>query len=245
MVATMRPDLIVSVAFPLRIPAEVIALPRFGAINGHDALLPKYRGPNPQGWVFRNGDSETGYTVHRLVPEFDAGPILAQVRVPVLEDDDFGSLFERMMPYYPKVFATALDRVERGEVGEEQDEALATAAPYFEEAWRTIDWTRPAREIHNQVRSLFEISGQAAGAKAESEGRLVRVLRTRRVSGSPGADAQRAPAGLTPISLLKQAGEVVVPGSVIGRDETSMVVMCGDGPLRITDWVEEVPVPIL
>lgn len=218
MVAAMRPDLIVSVAFPLRIPAEVIALPRYGAINGHDSLLPKYRGPNPQGWVFRNGDAETGYTVHRLAPEFDAGPILAQVRVPVTEDDDFGSLFERLMPHLPEVFATALDRVERGEVGEAQDEALATSAPFFEESWRTIDWTKPAREIHNQVRSLIELPGQAAGAVAEIEGRGVRVLRTRLTSDHEDTGAS--------------------PGTIVGRQGGELVIQCLDEPLKIAAYLD-------
>jgi methionyl-tRNA formyltransferase len=244
MVATMRPDLIISAAFPLRIPADVIALPRLGAINGHDALLPKYRGPNPQGWVFRNGDTETGYTVHRLVPEFDAGPILAQVRVPVTEDDDFGSLVGKLTPHLSEVFGTALDRVSRGEEGESQDESAATPAPFFEESWRRIDWSQPARVIHNQVRSLIELPGQPAGAVAEIEGQRVRVTKTGLISGehepvSPGADTQRASAGLPQISRLKQAGNHFVPGWVIGRDEMSMVVMCGDGPLRIIEWVKE------
>jgi methionyl-tRNA formyltransferase len=221
MLAPLRPDLVVSVAFPLRIPADVIALPRLGAINGHDALLPKYRGPNPQGWVFRNGDAETGYTIHRMTPEFDAGPVLAQVRVTVTEEDDFGALFDRLMPLLPGVFAEALARVGRGEEGEPQDEAVACPAPFFEEAWQRIDWSRPARTIHNQVRSLFGLPGQPAGAVGEVAGRRVRILKTRLVRDA---------------GLAERGGS---PGTVLHENGAELLVQCGDGPLCVVAWVPE------
>jgi methionyl-tRNA formyltransferase len=220
LVRALEPDLIVSVAFPLRIPAEVIALPRIGAINGHDALLPKYRGPNPQGWMFRNGDAKTGYTVHRLAPEFDAGPILSQVEIPVLDDDDFDSLFGRLIPELPGVFTRALERLEAGEIGESQDEAMASAAPFFEPEWQSIDWTRPARTIHNQVRSLFPLPGQPGGALAELGDETLRILKTRLM---PTPTAARQPD----------------PGTILARDAGWLLVQCGDGPLQVVDWREE------
>ncbi|MEA2513735.1 MAG: methionyl-tRNA formyltransferase [Thermomicrobiales bacterium] len=218
MVAPMRPDLIVSAAFPMRIPKDVIELPRLGAINGHPALLPKYRGPNPQGWVFRNNDAETGYTIHRLACDFDAGPILAQARVPVCDEDDTGSVFERLMPLLPGVFAEAFARVARGEPGEVQDEALASGAPFFEDCWQRIDWSRPARTIHNQVRSLFELPGQSAGGVAEIEGSRVRILKTRLVVCPSGGSGRYA------------------PGTVVGREGGELLVQCGDGALRVLEW---------
>jgi len=222
MVAPLRPDLIVSAAFPMRIPDDVIALPRLGAINGRDSLLPKYRGPNPSGWVLRNGETETGYTIHRLTHEFDAGPILAQCRIPVSDDDDFESVFARRMPIVPGVFAAAFARIARGEPGEPQDETLVTAAPFFEEEWQRIDWSRPARTIHRQVRGLIELPGQSAGAIGEVEGRDVRIFKTR----------------LLPCSCaIHGCG---VPGEVLRREGDELVVRCGDGPLRVLNWMVEV-----
>ena len=89
MLGPLQPDLIISGGFPWRIPADVLARPRLGAINFHDALLPRHRGPNATGWAFRADDAETGLTVHRMTPEFDASPILAQARVPITDDDDW------------------------------------------------------------------------------------------------------------------------------------------------------------
>jgi methionyl-tRNA formyltransferase len=218
MLAPLRPDLIVSAAFPLRIPDDVIALPRLGAINGHDALLPRYRGPNPQGWVFRNGDPETGYTIHRLTGEFDAGPILAQVRVPVTTDDDFDSLFARLMPHIPDVFAEAFARVARGDLGEPQDESLACPAPLFETDWERIDWSRPARTIHDQIRSQFGLLGQLPGAVGTVDGSPIRVTKSRLVADAP----------------LGRRG--AKPGTVLARSTQELVVQCGDAPLRILAW---------
>jgi methionyl-tRNA formyltransferase len=215
MLAPLRPDLIVSAAFPLRIPDDVLALPRLGAINGHDSLLPKYRGPNPTGWVLRNGETETGYTIHRLTHEFDAGPILAQCRIPVTDDDDFASIFARMMPIVPGVFAEAFARIARGEPGEPQVESRVTAAPFFEEDWQRIDWSRPARTIHRQVRSLIEFPGQPAGALAKVEGRSVRIFKTR---------------------LVACAGSCATPGRLLGRTGDELLVQSGDDPLRVVEW---------
>jgi methionyl-tRNA formyltransferase len=217
MLAPLKPDLIISAAFPLRIPLDVINLPRLGAINGHDALLPKYRGPNPQGWVFRNGDAETGYTIHRLEWEFDTGPILSQVRIPVSDDDDFDSLVERLVPSLTGLFTGALDRVAKGERGESQDESLATHAPVFDESWRRIDWAQPARVIHNQVRSWIGFPGSPRGAVGQIEGDNTLVYKTRLVLDA--APNERFP-----------------PGSVLSRSGDEMSIQCGDGPLQILIW---------
>src|SRR5215212_9122220 len=92
MLAPLKPDLIISGGFPWRIPADVLALPRLGAINFHDAPLPRHRGPNATGWAFRLDDAETGLTIHRITPEFDTGPVLAQARVPITDDDNLSTL---------------------------------------------------------------------------------------------------------------------------------------------------------
>lgn len=153
MLAPLRPDLIVCGGFPWKIPAEVLALPRLGAVNLHPAALPKYRGPSSVEWALRNGDPELGFTVHRIDGGFDTGAILAQGSVPIADEDDLGTLMGKLEPLLPQVLRRALERVARGEPGEPQDEALASYAGFFEPEWRTIDWAAPARTVHNQVRS--------------------------------------------------------------------------------------------
>ncbi|HZP21590.1 MAG TPA: formyltransferase family protein, partial [Bauldia sp.] len=153
MLAPLRPDLIVSIGFPWLIPSDVLALPRLGAINLHPARLPHHRGPAAVEWAFRNGDAEIGFTVHRLADGFDTGAILAQGGVPIAADDDIDTLMPKLGALIPGLVRTALERVARGEPGEPQDEAQASYDALFADDWRFIDWNRPARDIHNQVRS--------------------------------------------------------------------------------------------
>jgi methionyl-tRNA formyltransferase len=220
MLALFEPDLLICAAFPYRLPDDVIAVAPLGAINAHSSLLPRYRGPNPQGWVFRNGDAETGLTIHRMTSEFDGGPILSQVRVPVTDDDDIDSLGAKLGPLRRGLFVTAIERAARGEQGTPQNEEDASFAPLFEGSWQFVDWSKPARVIHRQVRSLFELPGQAAGAVADVDGRTIRLLRTS-LTTEPGAAMTGAPP----------------PGTVLSAG-ASLMVQCGDGPLQILEWCD-------
>jgi methionyl-tRNA formyltransferase len=218
MLAPLRPDLIISGGFPWRIPSEVIALPRLGAINMHPALLPRYRGPAAIEWALRNGDAELGFSVHRLAPDFDTGPILAQTRIPIADDDDIDSLVAKFGPVLPGLLGQALERVARGDPGEAQDEAEATYAGLFDEEWRTIDWDQPARTIHNQVRSWIGQRDIPLGALGEIDGETLQITKTR----------------LLPVE--SQPGEPIVAGTVLRRDDERMVVQCGDGAIEILTW---------
>ncbi len=218
LLAPLRPDLIVSGGFPWRIPADVLELPRFGAINFHDALLPRHRGPNATGWVFRLDDRETGVTIHRMTPDFDAGAILGQARVPVTDDDTWETLLAQFVEQMPNVLRQVLQRVARGEQGEPQDESLATEAGLFEEAWRRIDWNQPARTIHNQVRSWVGLRDIPPGALGEINGELLQITRTRLIPAD---------------SATWRAAS---PGTLLHRDSERLVVQSGDGPLEILAW---------
>jgi methionyl-tRNA formyltransferase len=218
MLAPLQPDLIISGGFPWRIPADVLALPRIGAINFHDALLPRHRGPNATGWVFRSGDAEAGMTIHRLSSEFDTGPILAQVRIPISDADDFSTLVPQFDAHVPRLLQLALERIARGEEGEPQDESQATEAGLFEETWRVIDWSQPARTVHNQVRSWIGLRDIPAGALGEIDGKTLEITKTRLLPDGP-TEQEPAP-----------------PGTVVHRDGERLVVHCGDGPLEILTW---------
>ncbi len=218
MLAPLRPDLIICGGMPWRIPPEVLALPRLGAINLHPALLPRHRGPAAFEWAFRTGDPETGFTVHRMAPDFDTGPILAQVRIPIDDEDDIGSLVAKCGPALPGLLRRALERVARGDPGEAQDENDASNAGFFEDTWRTIDWTRPARTIHNQVRSWTGGRTIPKGAFGEVDGETLLVTRTRLLPAN-GSYEDSAP-----------------PGTILRQDEEQLVVQCGDGPLALVAW---------
>jgi methionyl-tRNA formyltransferase len=218
MLAPLKPDLIISGGFPWRIPSEVLALPRLGAINMHPALLPRNRGPAAIEWALRNGDAELGFTVHRLSPDFDTGPILAQTRIPIADDDDIDSLVAKFGPVLPDLLGQALERVARGDPGEVQDEAEATYAGLFDEEWRIIDWSQPGRTIHNQVRSWIGVRDIPLGAFGEVDGETLQITKTRLVASE---SMEQGPAP---------------PGTVLRRDGERLVVQCGDGPIEVVRW---------
>ena len=225
MLAPLRPDLVISAGMPWKIPADVLALPRLGGINLHPALLPKYRGPGAVEWALRNGEAELGFTVHRLAPEFDTGAILAQGRVPIADEDDFETLIARLMPQVPDLLRQALERVARGDPGEPQDETQASYAGLFEDDWRVIDWSRPARTIHNQVLSWIAFRDIPPAALAPPDGQTVQITRTRLIAGED------------------VAGEPGPSGTILARDGDALVVQCGDGPIRVLAWSRP-PVPV-
>lgn len=215
LLAPLAPDLILSTGFKWRVPPAVLALPPLGVVNFHLGLLPERRGPNPVGWAFREDDPAVGLTVHRMDEGFDTGPILAQSRVPVGDDDDFASLFPRVLATAGDAFARAFARVARGDPGDPQDESRAFYAELFADDWREIDWSRPARAVHNQVRSWYGGRGTPRGAFATLDGARVLVTRTRLLAGDAPPFA---------------------PGATARRDDGILLVGCGDGPLAIVAW---------
>jgi methionyl-tRNA formyltransferase len=221
MLAPLRPDLIISTSFPWRIPQGVLDLPRLGAINLHPSLLPKYRGTMTPVWTLLNGERTSGVTAHRMLADFDTGPILAQAAVEVGDDDNLGDYMQSIFAVAPAVFETALRRVIAGDPGEPQDESQATYFGQLPDEIRTIDWASPARRIHNQVRALsgFTIESGAYGIVDDVPSR---ILRTRLLfNDSTITDRE--------------------PGTVISRDDEGLTIQCGDGPIRVLEFVPDVP----
>ena len=184
-----EPDIAICASFPALIPDDALGVPRYGIINMHPGLLPRYRGPNPMGWSIRNGDPELGLTVHRMTSEFDAGPIYAQAAVPIADDEDPAlDGMERFEALAEALLAEALARVKAGEPGDRQDESLAGYAGVFEPAYLEVDWSHDARYIHNQTRAwkLSPPVGGRRGPLAELDGRRVRLLRTSLDDGQGG-----------------------------------------------------------
>jgi methionyl-tRNA formyltransferase len=125
--------------FNWKLPAQVLAVPPLGAINLHDALLPRNRGLNATGWSLRRGDPEVGITAHYMTAELDDGPILAQRAVPIADADDIDTILPRMLSVAPAVLGEALTRVAAGDPGVPQREEDASYAGRFEEAWKYLD----------------------------------------------------------------------------------------------------------
>ena len=151
----MEPDLGVVAAYGKLLPDRLLELPRFGMINVHASLLPKYRGAAPIHRAIMAGETETGITIIKLVHEMDAGPTLRSETAPIDPDDTSASLEPRLAALGADLLAATVDDLDAGHAAEyEQDHNQVTFAPRLTRDDGRIDWTKTAYQIHNQVRGL-------------------------------------------------------------------------------------------
>jgi methionyl-tRNA formyltransferase len=171
------PDLAVCMYFPWLVPADALAVPRLGVINGHPSLLPRHRGPMPMAWAIRNGDREIGVTVHRMDGDFDTGPMLAQAGMEISADAPFGEVNAALQRCAIHAFIRGLAQLAKGSAGDPQPEAGASYAGPFtaEDAW--LDLSRPAREVNNLVRAWGFVGKHKGerGPLVEVEGEIIRI----------------------------------------------------------------------
>jgi methionyl-tRNA formyltransferase len=170
---TAAPDLIVVAAYGLILPRAVLELPRYGCLNVHPSLLPRYRGASPIQAALLNGDDETGVTIIKLIGRMDAGPILAQERTPIGAGEDALALEPRLAELGAQLLVETLGPWVAGElVAQEQDEAQATYCQRLTPSNAELDWQRPARQLANLVRAF---RGRT-DAYSSWRGRRLRVL---------------------------------------------------------------------
>ncbi|HVH51158.1 MAG TPA: formyltransferase family protein [Gaiellaceae bacterium] len=200
LLASVQPDLVVCMGFPWKIPADALAVPTHGWLNGHPSQLPRHRGPIPVAWAIRNGDTEVGLTFHRMDAELDTGPILAQATMEIGEYTEPDVFYPRMGQLMMSLLGNALAQLARGEEGTLQDGGEYESFFTDDDAW--LDFSRPADELHRLVWSWrYAITrGELRGALAEVDGETVRVLASslREVDG-----AQRVDCGDGPLWVVK------------------------------------------
>lgn len=158
---TDDPELIIVATYDRRIPASIIALARTAAINIHPSLLPKYRGPCPEFWAVRNGDDETGVTIHYLDDGFDTGAIILQERIPINVSDTLGMVLYRFASTAARMVVKLLDLLQKDArlFSVPQDERDASRAPFVTSDDLRIDWTQPVKSIYDLIRAANPVGG--------------------------------------------------------------------------------------
>ena len=188
---TFEPDLMLCLGFPWKIPPDALGVPRLGAVNGHPSLLPRYRGPSPISWAIRNGETEIGFTFHRMDAELDTGPILAQTAFPLGDEHSWDELEPKLVEVVTELLPRALERVERGDPGDPQPEGAGEYLSTFEPEYAWIDWAKPAAEIRRAVQAwrFHTLTPGPRGALTELDGETIRVLRVSlEPSGGPAME---------------------------------------------------------
>lgn len=153
----LNPEVIVVAAYGKILPKEIIDFPKYGCINVHGSILPKYRGAAPIQWSVINGDKETGVTTMLMNEGLDTGDMLLIEKTPISIDDTASSVFDRLAKIGADLIVKTLDHAQKGLLDpKKQDESKATYASMLDKNISCIDFSKTAAEVHNLVRGLYD-----------------------------------------------------------------------------------------
>ena len=151
----LQPDLIIVVAYGFILPQEILDIPKYGVINIHASLLPKYRGASPIQAAILNGDKETGVSIMLIDDKMDTGPILSEESIAINNNDDFISMHDKLAQLGAELLIDTLPRYISGEIKPAaQNEAEATYCKILTKEDGKIDWIKSAEEIDRQIRAF-------------------------------------------------------------------------------------------
>ena len=151
-----QPDVIVVAAYGKILPKSIIDYPKYGCINVHGSILPKYRGAAPIQWSVINGDKETGVTTMQMNEGLDTGDMLLIEKMPIAIDDTAESVFDKLAVMGGEIIVKTLELLERGELTPvKQDDSQSSYAPMLDKSVSEIDFTKDALTVHNLIRGLY------------------------------------------------------------------------------------------
>ena len=207
---TFEPDIIVVAAFGQILPKAILDMPKYGCINVHASLLPKYRGAAPIQWSVINGDEVTGVTIQRMDVGIDTGDIIAKEELKIAEDETGGSLFDKLAVLGAKLCVETMEKIEKGEATyEPQNHEEATHVGMIEKEFGNIDWNKSAVEIERLIRGL----NPWPSAFTKLEGKTFKIWRAKVVSELSEYE----------------------PGCIIDVTKNSMEVQTGKGVLSLLE----------
>ena len=232
-VRELAPELIVVAAYGRILPQDILDAPKYGCVNVHSSLLPKYRGSAPIHWAILNGEKESGVTIMKMALALDAGDILAQTATPIDPDETVESLHDRLAQLGADLLAETIPAIQAGTLTPiPQAEEQVTYAPMLSRALSPMDFTRPARALHDQVRGLIPWPA----AVTELGGVRCKILSTAVADETTGK----------------------APGTVIAADKKGLKLACGGGTvleilelqadggkrMKAADYLRGHPVPV-
>ena len=206
----LAPELIAVAAYGQILPRSILDLPRFGCLNVHTSLLPKYRGPGPIQWAILNGDAETGVTIMKIDATLDTGDIVAQESTPIGPEDDSAILHDRLAKMGAELLVRTIPEYVAGKVRPRPQpaEGVSYARKITKQDGR-IDWQQKAGVIWNRVRGLVPWPGAYTYLPGLPQPHLLKVWQA---------------------EVAQQSG---TPGEILQADKNGVVVACGAEALRI------------
>ena len=210
-IKALEPDILVVVAYGRILPDDILAVPKYGAINVHGSLLPKYRGAAPIQWAVLNGDKVTGVTTMYLASEMDTGDIIYTAETEIGEYETSGELFDRLKDMGAELLVKTLRDIDAGIAPRApQDHSKASYVTMLDKSICPIDWNKTPREV---LKHIYGLQPWPV-ATMELEGKTVRVFAAKYTDGKTEK----------------------VPGAVVSTDKGGLEIACADGEtLLITE----------
>ena len=207
----LQPELIVVAAFGQFLSKEILELPKYGCINVHASLLPKYRGAAPIQYAIIKGEKESGVTIMQMDIGMDTGAMLDKVVVPIAENTTMGELHDALREQGATLLLQVIDKIAAGTaVAEPQDNEQATYATLLDRSMEHIDWSKTAQEVHNLIRGFNPAPSTFTKLP---NGKSLKIWGSKMTDNSSAAAA----------------------GTVIETGKHSFFVACGEGVLEITE----------
>lgn len=205
-IRSLAPELIVVVAYGCILPASVLEMPRYGCINLHVSLLPKYRGSAPVQWAVINGDPATGVSIMQMSEGLDEGDVLVCEPLDIDPNETSGELFDRVTALGAKTLCRCVEELPKGTlVPQPQNHENATFAPMLDKEMALFAFDQPAQKLHNLVRGL----NPWPVAYFASNGKKIKVLRSR-VEQNPDLAAPGTVLALKPLTIACQEGALAL-----------------------------------
>ncbi len=217
LIRSLRPELMVVVAYGQILPQTLLDIPRHGCLNVHTSILPKYRGAAPIQWAIVEGEPETGVSLMQMDAGLDTGPVIAEARTPIHDEDDAQTLHDRLAGLGAELLLRTIPDFIAGRLQPvtQPAEGSTYARKITKEDGR-IDWSRPARAIFNQIRGFNPWPVAFTHLSTSGRSRLLKIWRGRVEERSPGR-----------------------PGEILAAGGEELVVACGTGALRILELQPE------
>lgn len=208
----LKPDVIVVVAFGQILPQKILDIPKYGCVNVHGSLLPKYRGAAPIQWSVINGDEVTGITTMYMDAGMDTGDMIEKLEVKIDKNDTFGTVYEKMKVAGGKLIIETLEKIADGFATRVKQPDSFTIAPMIEKSIGNIDWNNSSEKIRNLIRGLNPMPG----AFTNIDGEKMKIWM----------------AEYTTVEKI----ESVLPGTILEANrKDGLLIATGDGVLEITE----------
>ncbi len=204
----LSPDLICVTAYGRILPKSILELPEHGCINVHASLLPKYRGAAPINWAIVRGETQTGITTMLMDEGMDTGDMLLKKEIQIEDEDDAGSLSEKLSQLGGDLLLETISHLEQGKLTpSKQDESQASYAPMLKKSDGEIKWQKPASELWNLIRGM----NPWPGTFTKLENKSLKIYKAKLVDGQGS------------------------PGEVLDSDPSVLRVSTGEGALEISE----------